>query len=661
MTTVLISIVLLILSGLAAFTAGRSYKVATLLGAGGAFLACISAMPPVLRILLGGASKPLHLPWDVPYGSFSVAIDPLSAAFLVPILVLSALCALYGAQYLESYSAGKSTGAHWFFFNLLVASMIMVTIARNGVLFLIAWEVMSISPLFLILFEDEKPEVRSAGWTYLVAAHLGAVFILVFFLMLGRNSQSLDFDLLMAQGKGLPLGGGVLFLFAVIGFGAKAGFIPFHVWLPEAHPAAPSHVSALMSGIMIKMGIYGILRSLTLLGRPDPLWGYAMIGIGLSSGILGVIYALAQHDLKRLLAYHSVENIGIIALGIGVGLMGEASGLPVLAALGFGGAIFHVLNHAIFKGLLFLGAGSVLHGAKTAKIDRLGGLLKSMPVTGACFLIGAAAISGLPPLNGFASEFLIYYGAIGASLKGSAAFATPLILTAAGLALIGGLATACFTKAFGVVFLGEPRHEETAHESGILMRIPMLALAGLCAIIGITSPLILNILGPAVRVILSSQGQMAASGLMPATRPLLMISLASTGLIFLTIALVLIRKAILRGRTVTSAPTWGCGYARPTARMQYTASSFAQPLTGLFRPFLRTAETVRMPKDIFPTNAFFESHTNDAFKELIFEPAFLGIARLFSRLKWLQHGRVQLYVLYIAITLMAILFWKLRG
>ena len=284
----------------------------------------------------------------------------------------------------------------------------------------------------------------------------------------GRGSGGLDFNQL---GGLTPELAGLCFVLAVIGFGAKAGILPFHVWLPEAHPAAPSHVSALMSGVMIKTGIYGILRILTFLGPLPAWWGCALICIGLFSGVIGVLFALAQHDLKRLLAYHSVENIGIIVMGLGIGLFGISTGSPALAVLGFAGGILHVANHALFKGLLFLGAGSVIHGAHTHEIDHLGGLLKRMPWTALTFLIGSIAISGLPPLNGFVSEFLIYVGAFDGALPAKGVSAVPLLAVIAGLALIGGLATACFTKAFGIVFLGEPRsdHPARARESGMGM------------------------------------------------------------------------------------------------------------------------------------------------------------------------------------------------
>ena len=315
---------------------------------------------------------------------------------------------------MKACSGRKNLGAYWFFFNGLAASMAMVAVAANGVLFLICWEVMALCSFFLVTFESEEESVQRAGWTYLVATHIGTAFLLVLFLMLGRQAGggSLDFDTFLAARGHMGAAADVLFLLALVGFGAKAGFVPFHIWLPEAHPAAPSPVSAVMSGVMLKTGIYGILRTLTFLGAPHLWWGWLLIATGLVSGIFGVLMALAQHDLKRLLAYHSVENIGIIALGLGLGVLGVAWRLPALAVLGFAGGLLHVVNHALFKGLLFMGAGSVQHATGTREIDLLGGLIKRMPWTGRTFLIGAVAICGLPPLNGFVSELLIYTGGL---------------------------------------------------------------------------------------------------------------------------------------------------------------------------------------------------------------------------------------------------------
>jgi len=406
---VLAGILFIIAGGIAALCCNQFPRPASYLGIGSLVLGSLLVLIPVFQVLSGGASLYMQRPWPMPFVvSFTVGLDALSAFFLLPILIISCLCAVYGYGYMKHYWARKTIGWHWFFFNILVAGMAMLVIARNGVLFLLSWEVMSLAPFFLIIFLDDREKVRRAGWTYMVAAHLGAVFLLVLFMLMAQEAGSMDF----AQFQLHPLSASgqlnTLFLLALIGFGTKAGFIPFHVWLPEAHPAAPSHVSALMSGVMIKMGIYGLVRILCFLGTPPLWWGVLLLLIGLCSGISGVLFAIAQHDLKRLLAYHSVENIGIIALGLGAGLIGINRDLPVLATLAFAGGLLHVINHSVFKSLLFMAAGSVQHASGTLEIDELGGLGKRMPWTAVTFVIGAAAICGLPPFNGFVSEFLIY-------------------------------------------------------------------------------------------------------------------------------------------------------------------------------------------------------------------------------------------------------------
>ncbi len=326
-------------------TCSTAAVTGTLLGGG---LVALQA----IQVLTSGEPKMVQWAWSIPFGSVNMGIDPLSAVFALAIVLVTMLSAVYGAQYLGLHRGHRNLGPSWFFFNLLAASMLTVVTARNGLLFLVSWELMSLASFFLVMHEDQKESVRRAGWIYLVAMHLGTAFLVAMFLLLGRNAASLDFDQLSVA----PETAGLLFVLAVIGFGTKAGFIPLHVWLPEAHPAAPSHVSAVMSGVMIKTGIYGLLRILTLLGAPPAWWGWTLVTIGVVSGILGVLNALAQHDLKRLLAYHSVENIGIIVLGMGVGLLGVTFANPTMATLGFAGALLHVVNHAIFKSLLFLGA-----------------------------------------------------------------------------------------------------------------------------------------------------------------------------------------------------------------------------------------------------------------------------------------------------------------
>jgi hydrogenase-4 component B len=636
----------------------RRPRLVQTIGPLGVVAGSLPAVIDASRALLTGSITSLHLSWSIPGANLAIGMDALSAFFTLPIVLICALAAIYGREYLRPHEGVKALGASWFMFNLLAASMLVVVLARNAVLFLLAWEAMSISSFFLVMFEGEKAAVRRAGWTYLVATHVGTAFLLTMFILLGQPSGSLDFNG-FARIAGTPAVANFVFVLAVVGFGTKAGFMPFHVWLPEAHPAAPSHVSAVMSGVMIKMGIYGLVRILLWLGPPPLWWGYLLVAMGAVSGVLGVLFALAQHDLKRLLAYHSVENIGIIVLGLGIGLIGLGSHHPLVAALGFAGGLLHVVNHAIFKSLLFLGAGSVLHATGTREIDHLGGLLKFMPTTGATFLVGAAAISGLPPLNGFVSEFLIYFAAF--SLLGAAGI--PVIVAAlvviVSLALIGGLAAACFTKAFGTIFLGEARssHASHAHEAGPCMRAPLILLAGLCLIIGLMAPLVIGVVVPVVSQLAgpADLGDWSCT----AAAPLAIIACVGAGLLVLYVILAALRSALLARRSVDESGTWDCGYIAPTPRMQYTASSFADPLTRFFGLLLGTHRDISAPDGFFPDIASFSTETPDMSRERFYKPAFMAVERGLSKFQWLQHGRLNFYILYIVLTLLALLAWKL--
>jgi len=671
-TWLLFAMALLLLGAMAVLLLGRPDRNVSWLGAGSVVIASVLGCVPVIHVLSGGSVEAVRVPWSVPFGEFFLELDPLTAWFLFPTLLVSALSAIYGVGYLRSWQGRRSLGPVWFFYCLLVLGMMLVLLARNAVLFLIAWELMALASFFLVTCEHERESVREAGLIYFVATHLGTAFLLVFFLLTARETGSMDFTVWAEKGiqtRGLA---DILFLLAIVGFGTKAGFMPFHVWLPEAHPAAPSHVSALMSGVMIKTGIYGLLRALTFLGapagagatagRPPLWWGWALIGIGLTSGVLGVLFALAQHDLKRLLAYHSVENIGIITLGLGTGLLGMSTGSSMLIVLGFGGGLLHVVNHALFKGLLFLGAGAVLHGTGTLEIDHLGGLLKRMPWTAATFLIGAVAISGLPPLNGFVSEFLIFLGAFKGGVSTGGAIAVPLLALIAGLALIGGLAAACFTKAFGIVFLGEPRSEHVshAHEADWTMRLPMLILAAGCVLIGLFAPVVVGSLQAVLENLTHLQPAAVSENLAAVASPLAWVVIGTVAFLLLLLALILLRRGLLAGRRVETNVTWGCGYAQPTARMQYTASSFAQPLMDLFRPLLGTKKKISPPRGFFPEEAALKTVTPDISHEEVYRPVFGRINEWLSQLRWVQHGKVQLYVLYIAVTLIVLLIWELR-
>ncbi|MBN2582432.1 MAG: hypothetical protein JXL80_05140 [Planctomycetes bacterium] len=660
MQLILAATVILLLGGIAALVTASRPRAASALAAVGAVIGAAVGLVPAGRAALTGGSEAIRCAWRLPLGEFHLALDALSGLFLIPILILTALAAVYGTRYL-AHDRGLRVGVSWFFYSLLTAGMIIVVVARDAVLFLLAWEIMSLASFFLVAYDDRRESVRHAAWTYLVATHVGTAALIAMFVLLGRESGSFDFDRWSSAGL-TPTLASLCFLLAVAGFGTKAGFIPLHVWLPEAHPAAPSHVSAVMSGVMIKTGIYGLMRIVSLMGPPPAWWGWVLVAVGLSSGILGVLFALAQHDLKRLLAYHSVENIGIIALGLGLGVLGTAYGAPVVATLGFTGALLHVVNHALFKGLLFLGAGSVLHASGTTEIDRLGGLIKHMPRTALAFLVGAVAICGLPPLNGFISELLIFLGALRGVQAGDPVMGATAAVVIAGLALIGGLAIACFTKAFGVIFLGEPRSSDAAaaREVAWPMTIPMVVLALGCLVIGMTAPwLIGGVLAEPLAVVNPAPSG-APADLGAAVVPLGGVIVVAATLTTLVVVLTIVRRRLLRGRTIGETGTWDCGYLRPAARMQYTASSFAQPLVELFRNILRPKREATPITDLFPTSGRLSTHAGDLFTDRLIAPVFRRVRGALGRFRWIQHGRVQLYVLYIAITLLVLLIWKLR-
>ena len=640
----------------------RSPGPAALLGPATAVAGCIPGIIAAILALTGAGNASATLPWSVPSGVLSIGMDALSALFAIPMLAISALAAVYSRGYLRHSAAeGRSIAPFWAWYDLLVGGMLLVTIARNALLFLLGWEVMALASFLLVMFDAHDPRVRRAGWIYLVATHVGTACILALFAILGQ-AGSLDFDRL-ALPAAFPAA--LAFMLAFIGFGTKAGFVPLHVWLPEAHPAAPSGVSAVMSGVMIKTGIYGLLRFLMILGTPPSWWGWVLLTAGVVSGVIGVLSALAQHDLKRLLAYHSVENIGIIAIGLGLGLLGISLGIPAMAFLGFAGGLLHVVNHAVFKSLLFMGAGAVLERTGTRDIDHLGGLSKRMPATSLCFMTGSMAICGLPPFNGFLSELLIYLAAF-AGLSASAARitagSTAGLLATGGLALIGGLALACFTKAFGTVFLGEPRtpHATGAREVDASMRVPMIVLAAACLVIGLSGPMAAPVIQPVVESVLSGFGFAVTAGTAGnALGSLPAASVASAAVLLLAASVFAARSALLRNRRTSTAPTWGCGFASPSPSMQYTASSFADPVVGLFGAIVRRRRRFEEPAGLFPASTDFSTEAPDIYQEKLYKPVFSAFERAFSGFRVIQHGRLNLYVLYIAAALFALLLWKL--
>ncbi|MFH0729917.1 MAG: proton-conducting transporter membrane subunit [Pseudomonadota bacterium] len=584
--------------------------------------------------------------------SLSFTIDALSAFFLVAIFFISLLAAIYSFHYLNHPEKALQAATNTFFFSLLIGSMALVVTAGNILAFMLSWEIMSLSSFFLVIYDHSSSENRKAGLLYFVFSHVGAMFILAAFGIIYGGSGSFGFD----AAARLPETAKILvFIFSFIGFGSKAGVFPLHVWLPHAHPAAPSHISAVMSGVMIKTGIYGMLRMYQVLNLHTPLFGEIVLIAGMVSGVLGVIYALGQHDIKRLLAYHSVENIGIILIGIGIGMTGVAFGNPVMAVFGFSGGLLHVLNHSIFKSLLFMGAGIVVQKTGTRSIDALGGILKNMKITGVSFLVGSLAICGLPPLNGFVSEFLIYMGGFKGVALNKTAFALSL-LSIISLAVIGGLALACFTKAMGVVFQGEPRSEAAANvnEKGPSMLVPLLVLSAACFAIGIF---------PKVFILMALRG-VSALGLGYGPIPMepfmqLPINITLAAAVFLTVFLVILglRSLLYRGKTIGRSGTWGCGFTRPTAKMQYTGSSYAASILEFFRPVAPFHEEHPAVRGVFPQKTHYQSHVSDIAEFHMGTLVQRPVLSLFDKLRWIQHGNIHLYIGYILLAIVVLLFF----
>ncbi len=642
-------------SALIVVLAGRSNRVALGVGSGGALLAALVGLPGAITALVSGASTDVALPWSLPVGSLRLGLDPLSAFFLVAVFVVFGLTALYGIGYLAGYHDERRLAPVTAGFNVLFASLLLVVLARDGVTLLLGWEAMSVSSYFLVTFESERDSVRRAGTTFLIATHIGALALVALFALLARHAGGFAFAELARGGQTAFAGANLCFVLALLGFGAKAGFWPLHFWLPDAHPVAPSHVSAVLSGVMIKMGIYGFCRVLAFLGPPPLWWGALMVIVGAISGLAGVVHALAQHDLKRMLAYCSVENVGIIGLGLGLGLLGRHYGVALVAALGYAGALLHVLNHGLSKSLLFQGAGSVIHATGTGRMDRLGGLARRMPATSLAFLVGAVAICGLPPLSGFVSEYMIFLGAFGNG--GLPAHAVGLVLTAlAALALMGGLAAGCFVRGVGVVFLGEPRSDNArhAHEPALAMRAAMMTLALACVALGFAPVVGVGLVARAAATLAGAVG-LPSLGSLPALSGLAVV------LSLLVAGLALLRARLLKSRSVAHGPTWGCGYAQPTSRMQYTAAAFAEPILGPFALALQVRTQAQLPEGYFPRAAHFERNVGDTAGERVLVPAWRRFLHLALRFKVIQHGRTQIYLVYMLVTLVALLLWQMGG
>ena len=610
-----------------------------------------------LPFLYSNRHSDFHLPWRLPFGELSVGLDPLSAFFLMTVACVALASGIYGVGYLNGHSEKKNLGVHYFFFHFFILSLFLTVSAKNVVLFFTAWELMSVFAYFLITFYDEKKSVTDAGLLYLVVNHCGAFCVLAMFILMGHTAGSLDFDQ-MALAYYPPALTGILFALGLVGFGVKAGFFPVHFWLPHAHPAAPSHISALLSGLVLKMGIYGLLRVIFIM-KDLPLWcGPVVLLLGAVSGVLGVLYALGQHEIKKLLAYHSVENIGIITLGIGIGLVGHAYHQESIALVGYAGALLHVFNHALFKSLLFLSAGSVIRSTGTGDIDRMGGLLKFLPWTGHLFLIGSLSICGLPLFNGFISEWLIYRALFDGAVYFDKLGIIFAVLSMISLALIGGLAVACFTKAFGVIFLGQNRSPDPRvfKENSWTMWGPMAFLGFICVWGGwFPKTMVLFSLGSAQFLTAAGPEQVQIGTLL---KPVLSLSKVF-GVFFLVLILLTLARTFLAGRaSQRRAETWACGYAPSSPRMQTTASSFAKPVLLFFKSVTSFKIHAVRSGNYFPKNLELSSNVTDASEHFIFRPFYVTLRKFSKGTLKLQSGTIPQSLFYILLATVALLIWR---
>jgi len=609
---------------------------------------------------------------SLPFIAFSFHVDLLSSFFIFIISLIALFCSVYGLGYIKHFYKKYNIGTLGFFYNLLICSLLLVVSSSNAIFFLIAWEIMSITSYFLVVYDRNDENNVKAGSLYLVMTYIGTSFIILAFLFLYKYTGSFDFATIQSKVALIPSSvKDIVFVLSLIGFGTKAGIIPLHVWLPDAHPAAPSHVSALMSGIMIKTGIYMMVRFFMDMLQPAPVWwGLTVLVIGLLSALLGVLYALTEHDIKRLLAYHSIENIGIILLGLGSAMTFYSLNMPSLALLGLMAALFHTLNHATFKSLLFLSAGSVINATHTRNMEDYGGLIKYMPQTAILFLIGSMAISALPPFNGFFSEWLTFQTLFQGIAQLHFYSQWIFIIAAGSLAFTGGLALACFVKAFGATFLARPRGAEVAHakESALSLRIGMWSLAVLSLLFGIFSGFITGLLEkigksfidlkniPSPVSASSYQGIDTFNGFSSASAPAFLV------LFLVTIVFVffVFRYIVNRNQKIKMGETWDCG-TNLTPRMEITATGFARSIVLIFKGILKPSiqhetEYHDVENRYLPKSRAVTLSIGNIYHKYFYQPMHKLVSELSMKVKNIQGGNINVYISYIFIALVIALF-----
>jgi hydrogenase-4 component B len=655
----------------------RAEKLANGIGFGLATAGGVCGVVSFASALATGAataSRSFELfPSLIPYVRFSIHADALGCFFGLIVSLLGVALSLYSLGYARGYYGKKNVGVLGALFNLLLLATTLVFLADHAFFFLIAWEIMALSAYCLVSFEHEREETRDAGVLFFIMSHLGTGCLILGFLLLSQASGSAGFESFHALGDRMPVGQrNAVFLLFLLGFGVKAGMVPVHIWLPAAHPVAPSNVSALMSGVLIKTGIYGLTRvGFDFLGAPPNWWGVTVLTLGTLSAVLGVLFALMEHDLKRLLAYHSIENIGIILMGLGAALMFLHSGHPALAALALIAGLYHTLNHAAFKALLFLGAGAVLHATHTRNMEEMGGLAKRMRWTALCFLVGAVAISALPPLNGFVSEWLTYQSLLQGFGTTTSLIRLMFPVSGAMLALTGALAAACFVKAFGITFLAQPRSEPArqAHEAPFPMLLGQGLLVAACVFLGLFPAVILKLFDPVTQQLTGQQlsRQLAlAHGLVLSGGAAHGGTVSTPGITLMLLCLLPVPLGLWlvfarRSRT-RLAPTWDCGQRGLTPQMEYTATGFSKPLRMIFKALFRPRREVQREYDFSPyftTTLRFESHVEEPFQTRLYRPLRWRVLHASRRLRALQAGSLQAYLIYVFVTLLALLLFAL--
>ncbi|MCK9411404.1 MAG: hypothetical protein M0Q53_03825 [Prolixibacteraceae bacterium] len=592
-------------------------------------------------------------------GPIPIRIDALSGWFILIINLIFLTGGLYGYSYLKGYKKRtNSLTLHSFAFLLQHVSIISICGIQNSFVFLIAWEILALTSFILIIFEHENPVTIKSGINYLIQAHFSIVFLIIGFLWVINKTNSFDFQAITAYSSTLPgMASLILFLCFFIAFAIKAGFVPFHTWLPYAHPAAPAHVSGMMSGVIIKIGIFGILRMLLIIKTDYIAAGFIILIISVLSGLYGVMLAIIQHNLKKLLAYHSIENIGIIGIGIGIGAIGTGLGNTTLATLGYAGALLHTLNHSLFKSLLFYTAGNVYQATHTMEIEKLGGMVKKMPQTTMLFLIAAIAICGIPPFNGFISEFIIYTGLYTWLSDGTLFSLLAAIFSTIALVAIGGLAMICFTKAFGTVFLGTARHTipTDCREVKFIQLLPAYLLAFVILLIGIFPLLFIHLLAMPVALFPGTAEILANTPQNSAFAALQSISWASWIMVLLVIGIYFFRQYRLKKRSLEIGPTWGCGYVAPTCKQQYTAGSFVRTYSKLFAPVLIVHKEEEIVHGVFPSEAKYHTQPYDKLEKGLIDRILKLNKNFMGRFVFLNNGKLQFYILYGIIFILTVL------